>query len=403
MVSFLALTLVLADAPADVAKAAGCSEERPCSVTNDWKAGTDGTGQALRVYQLSRGPQESEHGECELEEYFLATGTKGRKVRQVLSLCNDGYGSAGVGEDEVKVKPNRLFHEQFGGSGNRWVVTREFQLSPPVHLTTTVATFDAAAPQYVDETAWNWDTFSGERTRFLSKCNEDGTPDLREGVKTRPVKSVAIPKIAVTRQFVEQQWKESSLGTCAGRATYLLTGAPGSEQDSSLRVLALSDTEYIVEIIDDTLTPGDQLHLWLGETFSLPWEGCLGSKLVTPAAQWIVSLPSGEGRQGQNARFGKPLTEVAQAGQSVRLKLRLPDGVWPSLMFAFADSDDGKTVERTLATSQLSGQQAATLGGLHPIERRVAICEVTAGVLTPKRAASLPAKGPLFPGATGGK
>ena len=51
-------------------------------------------------------------------EYWLLDGKATPK--QVLQLCNDGYGSSGVGEDEVEVGPNRLVHHQYGGSSWRW-------------------------------------------------------------------------------------------------------------------------------------------------------------------------------------------------------------------------------------------------------------------------------------------
>ncbi|MFT3709972.1 MAG: hypothetical protein QM817_20260 [Archangium sp.] len=403
MVPFLVLSLVVADVPGDLSKAAGCSDDRPCTVTTETKAGTDGSGQPLRVYQLSRGPKESESGaECEQEEYWLATGSKGRKLRQLFTLCNDGYGSASAGEDDVKVKPNRVFHEQFGGAEIRWVVTREVQLSPLTLVSTTVGRFSAVAGQFIDETKWNWDTFSGERTRAYSKCLEDAQPDLREELKPKPVRSAAIPKIAVTKQWVEQGWKESSLGTCSARAIYLLQGSPSSvEGDTVLRVMAISDTEFVFEITDDTITKGDQLALWLGEQNFTPWEGCLG-KQGPEAAQWIISLPSGESRPGQNARFGGAKAEVVQQGTTLHVKMKLPEGVWTAMTFTYADSDDGKTVKRIVSTSQLVAPQTATLSALHAIERRTAICEVSDGVLTPRRP-PLPAKGALLPGFTGGK
>lgn len=395
VVSLLLVRLVVSDIPADLAKAAGCGDE--CSLTADTKAGTDANGVPLRVLHLSRGPHENEAGvECEREEYWVAVGTKGRKWKQLLSLCNDGYGSAGVGEDDVKVKPNRLIHEQFGGASSRASTVREFQLEPPALVTTTTAIFQASAPQFVDEAKWSWDTFSGERSRFFSKCTEDGQPDLREELKPKPLKSTLIPKIAVTKQWVEQGWKESSLGQCGGRAPYLLQGAPGGDADSALKVLAISDTDFVFEISDDAVTPGDVLQVWLGEQAPNPWDGCVGKSPFVPA-EWLVQLSTGQGSRGANARFGAPVSEVVPFTGGVRLKLKLPEGVYPAMTFAFADSDDGKTVERTLATSQLQQTQLASLGVLHAIERRVAICEVADGVLTPRRP-PLPKKGPLFPG-----
>lgn len=400
MVPLLVLSLALGDVPGDLAKAAGCGDE--CTLTADTKAGTDANGQPLRVLQLSRGPTESESGaECEREEYWVAVGTKKRKLKQLLSLCNDGYGSAGVGEDEVKVKPNRLIHDQFGGSDSRVSVTREIQLEPTTLVSTTTAIFESRAPQFVDEAKWSWDTFSGERSRFFSKCGEDGQPDLREELKPKPIKSTLIPKVAVTREWVEKGWKESSLGQCGGRAPFVLQGVLGADTDASMKVLAISDTEFIFEIIDDAVMPGDVVQVWLGEQATNPWDSCLGRANVFQPSEWLVQVTTGQGRTGMNARFGAPVSEVVQQGGAVRIKMKLPEGVWHSVTFAYADSDDGKTVKRTLATSALQQSQLASLGVLFPIERRVAICEVENGVLTPRRP-PLPKKGALFPGNVAG-
>ncbi|MBL8911911.1 MAG: hypothetical protein JNM17_14555 [Archangium sp.] len=396
MVPFLVVSLALGQVPGDLAKAAGCGDE--CSITGDTKAGTDANGQPLRVIHLSKGPVESESGaECEREEYWLAVGTKKRQLKQLLSLCNDGYGSAGVGEDEVKVKPNRVIHDQFGGTDSRLSVTREFQLEPPTLVSTTTTIFQSRAPQFVDEAKWSWDTFSGERSRFFSKCVDDGQPDLREELKPRPQKSTLIPKVAVLRDWVEKGWKESSLGKCGGRAPYVVQGSTGPETDASMKVIAISDTEFVFEIIDDVVTPGDTLQVWLGDQATTPWDSCIGKNALVAPSEWLVQVTTGLGRTGTNARFGAPTSEVVQQGGAVRIKMKLPEGVWYGMTFAYADSDDGKTVKRTLATSALQSSQLASLGLLFPIERRVAICEVENGALTPRRP-PLPKKGPLFPG-----
>ncbi|MFO0598508.1 MAG: hypothetical protein U0228_24595 [Myxococcaceae bacterium] len=403
---FLAMVVAVAvqQIPGDLSKAAGCNEDdAPCLLSGDWKAGNDGAGAPLRVVHLTRGTRSTNNGECNVEEYWVLTGAKApRTAKLFLQLCNDGYGSASVGEDEVTVKPNRLFHDQFGGSDGRWSVSREFQLSPPVLLTSTVSTFVAASPQFTDEVRWSWDTFSGERTRLFSRCTEEGQADLREEIKPKPVKAQVIPKVAVTKEFVQGQWKTTSLGTCAAKASTVWQGALGNDADGSLKVLAISDTEFIVEVTDDVWANGDQLRLWLGDHPVPPHEGCLGAD-ISPASQWLVELPSGNARPGQNARFGVPGVELVQSGQAVRFRLKLPEGIWPSVSFGYADSDDGKVIERVVGTSQIVPPQTATLGSLWLIDRKQAICDITDNVLTPKRASSLPTKGPLFPGSTKGK
>jgi hypothetical protein len=61
-------------------------------------------------------------------EFWLIDGDAAPK--RLLALCNDGYGAAGVGSDEVKIGPNQISHEQTGGSAWRWDVTKKIRLSP---------------------------------------------------------------------------------------------------------------------------------------------------------------------------------------------------------------------------------------------------------------------------------
>lgn len=402
MVSALVLSLALgADLSDELSAAMGCSDERPCSVTQEFKA--DSNAVPIRVYELSQGEKDlSTGGTCELREFWARVGKKG-KPRLVLSLCNDGYGSAGVGEDEVQVKPNKVIHEQIGGAQQRWVVNRELQLNPLALMKTSILTFPTESPQFTDETRWSWDQFSGERIRMFSLCTDDGQPDRREDAKPRALRSALIPQVAVTKSYAEGGWKDTQLGTCAARASYPLQGAAGADSDSVLKVVALSERELVIEITDDVIGKGDQLQFWLFDRAVSPLDGCLGKDGVQ-ASQWVMDVLTGQARAGHNSRFGVPTAEVAKVGQQVRLRVRLPEGSWPGLTLAYADSDDGKFLERTMATSQFVFAQAATLGSLHTLERKMAQCDVVNGELSPKTATG-PAsgKGAAFTGKTGGK
>lgn len=396
MVSALLLSLVVVGLPESLSAAAGCSgdEARPCDDNQVFKA--DGNGVSLKVYELGQGQKEAGNGaECDVREFWLLAGKS--KPRHLMTLCNDGYGSAGIGEDDVKVKSNLLLHEQIGGAAERWVVTREIQLSPLELVAVTTTTFPSETQKFTDASRWSWATFSGERTRNLSYCTEEGGPDLREEAKPKGVRSALLPQVVVTKAYVEGGWKEAQLGQCAARAIFPLQGAEGAGDDGVLKVLALGPSEFIVEITDDVVGKGDQLQIWLYERGVNSLESCLGKQGVQ-ASQWTVDPVTGEGRGGHNARFGAPKSELVRVGNQTRLHLRLPDGEWPGVTFAYTDSDDGKFIKRTMATSQFTFAQAATLGSVHPIDKKLALCEVENGVLTPRRTSTLPTKGPAFPG-----
>lgn len=116
-----------------------CSGRPTCAVGTSHDAGKSAEGSALSVVEVHLGlkdkPDDAPDDGCRAGdkfdggvEYWLIDGTAAPK--QLLKLCNDGYGSAGVGEDEVTVGPNRLVHEQSGGSAWRWNSTATFTLSP---------------------------------------------------------------------------------------------------------------------------------------------------------------------------------------------------------------------------------------------------------------------------------
>src|SRR3569832_507459 len=61
-------------------------------------------------------------------ELWLIAGSETPK--RILALCNDGYGSASIGEDQIEVTPNMINWDQSGGSAWRWNVTKQIRMSP---------------------------------------------------------------------------------------------------------------------------------------------------------------------------------------------------------------------------------------------------------------------------------
>ena len=116
-----------------------CQTRSTCTVAKTYDGGKSPTGSALTVVDVHLGvkdkPDDAPDSGCRAEdkydggvEYWLVDGTAPPK--RLLKLCNDGYGAAGIGEDEVSVGPNRLVHLQVGGSAWRWDSTVAFTLSP---------------------------------------------------------------------------------------------------------------------------------------------------------------------------------------------------------------------------------------------------------------------------------
>src|SRR6185312_900725 len=118
----------------DAQKSAMCQTRKTCAIAPSLhNAGSSAAG-PLSVAELHFGlagkPDDAPDEGCiagDYEtrdggvEYWLLEGSE--PPRLLLRLCNDGYGAAGVGEDEVTVAENRFVHRQYGGSASRWEET----------------------------------------------------------------------------------------------------------------------------------------------------------------------------------------------------------------------------------------------------------------------------------------
>jgi hypothetical protein len=138
-ISLLLLPTPLLAAPDAALTEAICGARTTCKIEKTYDAGRSPAGAPLSVAEARLGfadrPEKSEEG-CRTDggkpdggtELWLLDGDKPPSL--LLVLCNDGYGMAGVGEDEVKVGPNRLVHWRTGGSSWRWTETVTYSLVP---------------------------------------------------------------------------------------------------------------------------------------------------------------------------------------------------------------------------------------------------------------------------------
>lgn len=120
-------------------KAAICQARSTCTIGKTYDTGKSPAGAALTVVEIHLGlkdkPDDAPDSGCQSSdqpdggvEYWLLEGSVAPK--RILKLCNDGYGAADVGEDDVTVGANRFVHKQVGGSAWRWDSTVTFSLSP---------------------------------------------------------------------------------------------------------------------------------------------------------------------------------------------------------------------------------------------------------------------------------
>jgi hypothetical protein len=92
-------------------KSAICAARATCSIGKIYDAGKSPPGAPLAVAEVHLGledrPDDAPDSGCHADdkfdggvEYWLAEGAQPPK--RVLKFCNDGYGAAGVGEDDVR-------------------------------------------------------------------------------------------------------------------------------------------------------------------------------------------------------------------------------------------------------------------------------------------------------------
>jgi hypothetical protein len=427
LLSVVGLTLGLVGTPAPAApkhsrtpsaKSSGdplddtlCSGRSPCKDAGRQSAGNDGAGQPLTVVHLTLGHDHDDEN-CLNEEYWLAVGDLAHptSTRLLLQLCNDGYGAAGVGEDDVAVKPNQISWTEDGGSNWRWGNGRVLQLAPLTFLSDTNQSYWTLGNN-VEQSTWSWATFSGRDDWYSPTCGPDGTePDPDGDVDIGELPSDGkyysydlVPSVTLDPAYVAGGWKSASPGTCSDVVDgspghgFTISGAANAASpaaDSSMRVTASPDGTLYVEITDDHWVDGaanwiddDHLELWMLSGDSGDWESCVSPPSGGSLIQWGIRASDGAVFPGYGKPSAKLGVERAPGTNPVRFKLTLPWGSTdPSSGFfalVYSDSDDGKTQERLIATSNLSYGVAWTLGQLRAVDNEVATCALTGGALTP--------------------
>src|SRR5215475_8053469 len=142
LVGVLSVMLVSSASAVDMTRVKSliCGTRSTCRMTTLQSAGKSDAGTPLLVAELHFGladkPKDGPEEGCRTGnddndggvEYWLVEGDKAPRL--LLALCNDGYGAAGVGYDEVHIGPNRFTHLQDGGSNDRWENIDTISLSP---------------------------------------------------------------------------------------------------------------------------------------------------------------------------------------------------------------------------------------------------------------------------------
>jgi hypothetical protein len=372
----LLATPVLAQEAKDV-----CGDRSQCVVKD--------TTRALKgheVVELSLGQRDPQEGpECELREWWLRRPDK--SVVKLLDACNDGYGAAGVGEEDVTVGENLFRHERSGGSSWRWTTQAELQLVPLAMISELNSSSHALSPE-ARETRFNYRTFEGRVLRHVLDCKvspDEATLDS----PTRTLEATLVPQVELPAAFLSEGWKHTGLGQCSAAGGSVLLGKPQGKDDARLRAVIGQGSVLFLEVVDDTWTgpstkwlADDHVELWLSPEAPDAIDPCGRNGKDPGLVQWGIRIADGQ----VFPAYGNPKpplpVEVVRQGNRARLRVKLPSGI-NALTAVYSDSDQGKKQELMVATSQLEFGRAATLSPLRVLASTGATCQVKGQELVP--------------------
>lgn len=377
-----------------------CGERKPCSLRRARAAGVDPSGRALTVWSVdlgTRSPVETSseglveetssdsftatgRDRCRQIEYWLAIGEARAPttVQQLLAICNDGNGAAGLGEDTVTIGERSFEHASSGGSNWRWSRTRTVELAPLRVREVSGDGYFALGPNR-ERRGWSFDRFAGDVSWYSPPCERNG--EASEVAEASQVEHhyASIPAVALTDEYTGGGWKTVGLGGCA--LTLASTEQPG---DAVMRVVASAGEgarALFVELEDDDFTRDDRLELWFGDRGPDYMEHCLPGEPMG-LRQWVIQVRDGRVLAGHGQPEIAGLSVVRAGVGPMRLRIE-PRSRFNGVTLVYVDRDDGESEPRRLTTSKLEPGRGETLGALAIVDPQAAACAVVAGRLEP--------------------
>lgn len=299
----LSLPIAALAAPDAAQTAAICSQRTSCKVAKTFAAGRSPAGAPLSVVEIRLGlankPKDQDEGCIDGNardggvEYWLLDGTAAPK--QVLKLCNDGYGMAGVGEDEVEVGPNRLVHHQYGGSSWRWSMDVSYSLVPFRAETERDCSYHNVSEQSGTLTDIDY------RTRLVRALAKDSTvrdPGMGCPSWPKPPKTFsaridaetvgAYPVVAPGLAGKTAIPAGTALGDCvpgmttAGDNGFVVWGKPAAaEQAAEIRTIGVGSNTLIVQVFEPLPAAAPAGGSWIHLPHLEIWVGQNGEEINT--------------------------------------------------------------------------------------------------------------------------
>ena len=301
--SLLLLPATAIAAPDAAQTAAICGQRTTCMIGKAYDAGKSPTNTPLAVVEIRLGladkPKDQDEGCINGNardggvEYWLLDGTAAPK--QVLQLCNDGYGMSGVGEDDVEVGPNRLVHHQYGGSSWRWSMDVTYSLVPFRAVTEQDCSYHNVSEQSGTLTDIDY------RTRLVRALAKDRTQrDIGMGCPSWPkppqtfaaridAETVsAYPVVAPGLPGQAAILTGTSLGNCvpgmttAGDNGFIVWGKPApAEQTAEIRTIGVGSNTLIVQVFDPVPVAAPSGGSWIHQPHLEIWVGQNGEEANT--------------------------------------------------------------------------------------------------------------------------
>lgn len=412
------LPLAALAAPDAGQTAAICGTRTTCKVEKTYDAGKSAAGASLSVVEIHLGlsdkPKDQDEGCLDGNmrnggvEYWLLDGTAAPKL--VLQLCNDGYGMAGVGEDEVEVGPNRLVHHQYGGSAWRWSMDVTYSLVPFRALTEQDCSYHNGSEQSGTLTDIDY------RTRLVRALAKDSTRrDLGIGCPSWPkppqtfaaridAETVgAYPVVAPGLPGKAAIPAGTALGNCvpgmttAGDNGFVVWGKPAAaDQAAEIRTIGVGSNSLIVQVFDPVPGAAPSGGSWIHQPHLEIWVGQNGEEINTmlPLGQMTQTGITLDG--GVHRGVGKPSPPPKVERWTARDERSRPVAVlrlvWPDefalingIAVVYSQAEAGKQA-RLVSTAGFAGSRPTyvpdvqTLAG-RPSTSESGLCRVQGSLL----------------------
>ena len=372
-----------------------CGDETPCNLLAVHDAGTNAAGDTLRVVELSLDGRSGEGALCSPypgadtdERVFalLADGSGGEPA-QLLYICNDGYGVAGMGMDSVEIADNRILHTQYGGSAWRWQVDKVQRLLPFNRLSQHESFAHTLSGEfgvtYFDQSRLRGAGAEGsechdaelsynlDERRYRLDCGEaGGWLGLDAGVASA---FLFVPNLPSGALEVSEL---APLGSCSSyigedlRPGFLIYGDRIEQGSGATLRYLMADTEIILTVVDDRFEAGGST--WVQEDHVEIWAVGPRSRLV----QWGIGI---DGRV-YSAYGGPPPLEISaplldeeDGLMRATLALELP---WrtESITLVYSQAENRRQ-HRLVGTSAYKFGDAATLGRVRDVDWQGPLCE----------------------------